>query len=148
MIHTTAPDRISRLAVAAILVAVGVSGCSNMQQARRLDEMPAPVNSPAAQAILDADRNPGHYPTFQEIPPVPQDVRPAEAWRSAVASIKADNAELQAQVAANPPTLYDSEGWAAKKAAQATPPSSPEGPSTEEFAKALRDRAKPPPKPK
>jgi hypothetical protein len=148
LIHTTVPDRVSRLAVAAILIAVGVSGCANMKQARRLNEMPPPVNSPAAQAILDADKNPGRYPTFQDIPPVPQDVRPAAAWKSAVASIKGDNAELQAQVAANPPTLSNSEAWAAQKAAAAKPPPSPEGPSTEEFAKALRDKAKPPPKPK
>jgi hypothetical protein len=148
LIHPTAPARLSRLALVAAVLGVGVSGCTNMNQARRLGDLPAPVNSPAAQAILDADRHPGRYPTFQEIPPVPQDVRPAQAWRSAVASIKADNAALQAQVAADPPTLDDSEGWAARKAAEATPPPPPEGPSTEDYARALRDRAKPPPKPK
>jgi hypothetical protein len=148
LIHPPIPTRFSRLALVAAVVGVAVSGCANMKQARRLRDLPAPVNSPAAQAILDADQHPGRYPTFQEIPPVPQDVRPSQAWRSAVASIKADNATLQAQVAADPPTLSNSEAWAAQKAAQATPPPPPEGPSTEDYARALRDRAKPPPKPK
>ena len=127
---------------------LALSACANMQQARRLEELPVEVNSPAAQAILEKSRQPGRYPTFQEIPPVPRDVRPAEAWRQSVAEAKAGNTALQAEAAANPATLTDSEGWAARQAAAATPPPTPDQTPTEEYARELRERATPPPRPK
>jgi hypothetical protein len=124
------------------------SACSNMQQARRLEQLPVEVSSPAAQAILEKSRLPGRYPSFQEIPPVPDDVRPGEGWRQAVAETKAGVTELQAEAAANPPTLFDSDAWAARGAAAATPPPPPEQQSTEDYARELRERATPPPRPK
>ena len=141
--------RACRPVLAAAGLALLVGACSNMQQARRLDQpLPVALNSPAAQAILEKSRQPGRYPTFQEIPPVPKDVRPAGQWAAAVADSKAANAQLQAQVAADPPTLSDSEGWAARQAAAATPPPPPEQQSTEDYARELRERATPPPRPK
>jgi hypothetical protein len=141
--------RACRPVLAAAALALLLAACSNMQQARRLDEpLPVELSSPAAQAILEKSRQPGRYPTFQEIPQAPADVRPAGQWAAAVADTRDANAQLQAQVAADPPTLSDSEGWAARQSAAATPPPPPEQQSTEEYARELRERATPPPRPK
>jgi hypothetical protein len=147
LIPKTALDRLSRPALALVATTLLAGGCANVNQARRLADLPTSASSPAGQAILDADTRPGRYPTFQEIPPVPQDLRPAEGWRQAVSEITADRSRLAAEVAASPVTLTDSEGWAARQAAAAKAPPPPEGPNTEAFAEALRERAKPPPKP-
>lgn len=104
--------------------------------------------SPVAEQVLRASREPGPYPKWTDIPAMPRDARPPSAWAGAVRAVKADASQLQAENAANPPTLFNTEAWAAEqaRAAQAPPPLTTT--TTEEFLANTRKAAAPPPPPR
>jgi hypothetical protein len=110
------------------------------------------ARSTVAADVAAAAKSPGPYPEFTSVPPIPHDVRPVSAWRSAVRSELADRQRLEAEAAAVPFILSDSEAWAqverAKIPASETKPVSPdEASESEAYAEAQRARATPPPAP-
>lgn len=138
---------------AAALALAGLGcGCASMPKLHGYaEEAPVDITSPVASDVKAAMKHPGPYPKFADIPRLPHDVRPARAWNRAVQATEADKAELDraaAEIASRP---VDTEAFAqAARSAVAIPPA--EVPSaqisaeTAAFAKALRERVKPPPK--
>lgn len=103
-------------------------------------------NSPVAADVARLTRQPAKTPRFSDIPPVPKDVRPpAEYGRNA----QAITAAGQALVAATEPstwTLQDSTTFADRGRRDVGPDIPPVQPGeSEAFARALRERATPPP---
>ncbi len=132
--------------------AAAASGCVLPGQVRGIAGLPMDARSQEAKDVLEHSRHPGPYPKFADIPPVPTDVRPPEAWRAAVLDLKGRKAQLDADAAALPPPAQDTEAYAAETRPRlpsnvdAPPPETPQ--QTEAYARALRERATPPPRPK
>jgi hypothetical protein len=104
--------------------------------------------SATGQAIAAAER-PAPYPTFAEVPPLPTDVRPLQAWKAAILDTQAVGAQTMGQASSTPWTLDDSQGWADRGRAEAAPPppmTTPGDLDTEAFVAAMRARATPPPR--
>lgn len=99
---------------------------------------------------MNAERHPGPYPQFSEIPPTPTDIRPVSAWAAAIGGVKADRDRLESAVAALPPVPTDTEAFAANARTQvqapAAAPAADAAADTQAFAQSLRARATPPPK--
>jgi hypothetical protein len=131
--------------------AVVLQGCATARYARDMQGPPPSPSSPAGRAVAAAASRATVYPKFSDIPPVPTDVRSGAAWTRAVRGVKADQAQLQAHIAAlpPPPSPADTSAFATEGAAEAKPPPSPDhGPSTQDFANAAQQEVAPPPKPK
>jgi hypothetical protein len=109
--------------------------------------------SPIAAEVRAAEDTPGPYPHLSKLPVIPTDVRPAEAWRQAVMTERAEGAAADRSAAAIPFTLTNSTAWAAKTRARVRPDQAHGAPAdatdqAQAFADALRARATPPPSPK
>ena len=115
------------------------------------EEAPVDISSPVAGDVQQAINHPGPFPKFADIPKLPRDVRPAAAWNRAVEATEAEKADLDlatAEIASKP---VDTEAFAqAARGAVAAPsadvPSAKTTADTSAYAKALRERVKPPPK--
>lgn len=147
-----AQTRLGRGIAAVKLTALGsgsglLAACSMVETPAVLVNPPI-APSPVAQQVLTAAQSPGPYPEFADIPRMPSDVRPAAGWAVAVTALGQDNAALDAQVAARPPTLFGTEAWAAEQAAAAAAPAALSTTSTEEFLSDTRRDASPPPPPR
>jgi hypothetical protein len=104
--------------------------------------------NPTPAAMAAAEKN-APYPTFDKVPPAPKDVRSVQAWKSAILAVRHSGAELGAAAADQPWTLSDTEGFAARAHAEATPPppvTSAFDPETAAKVAELRARAKEPPR--
>jgi len=109
---------------------------------------PAEGEAITAGAIAEAEK-PAPLPTFASIPPAPTDVRPFEGWRAAVLDLQRTGARVAAEAANEPWTLSDTEGWAGRERAAASPPppiTTPSEGDTAAFVAAMRARATPPPR--
>lgn len=115
----------------------------------------APINktSPAAEQIEQVLANPGGYPTFASMPPIPADLPDPAAIKAQVEDQQADG--LYTTRTAAPETWYldASEAFAERARADANaggirPPTDAEMAESEAFARAMRARAKPPPRPR
>ena len=143
-------QRLGRVGLAMVF-AGSLGACASLPKFHYAEDAPIDPTSPVAKDVIEADRHPGPYPKFADIPKLPRDVRPAAAWDRAVASAKADEAALDrgaAEVAAQP---ADTEAFAAaaKRTAAVEPVDVPTAKAQAEsaaYAKALRNRVKPPPK--
>ncbi len=106
---------------------------------------PIDLTSPIAkdvQAASDADRP---YPKFADIPSgPPTDIRPASAWSRNIYDTLRQRREQQVLEALYPQTPSDTEAWADAEKARTVAPPAPDASGTEDYAKAQRDRAKPP----
>ena len=113
---------------------------------------PVDAASPMASAVSSAANTSLVYPKFDQIPPAPTDVRGPRAWRRAVVVILRDKSVIETMAEANPASLFNPESFAKKARAQAAIKPGDETPNmtrqdTEAFAKAMRERATPPPPP-
>ncbi len=91
------------------------------------------------------------YPTFCSIPPAPAGVRQPAAFKEAVVDTRVVGARLVRQTAPSTFSLGDTDAYAAAGRAEAAPPppmTTPGGAAAEDFAKAARERAKPPKRPR
>lgn len=93
------------------------------------------------------------FPTFASIPQAPGDVRSAEGWNMAVQGSEAERQQLLADVAPGTFSLNDTEGFiAAETAAVAYNPADvpPAGQAAKSaaWARQMRERATPPPRPR
>jgi hypothetical protein len=142
--------RIGLMAGAATLVA----GCADLGRVTSLAPQQVDPNSAVAEQVRAASRAKVAFPRFRDVPPLPADVRPASAFKTAVASSNAAGADLLAYAAANPPSVAQdpaqTEAFAAAQRARipADQRAAPTTAGTEEFAARLREQAAPPPPPK
>jgi hypothetical protein len=137
--------RASRLLAAAASAAL-VSGCiSNPFADAKVD--PA---SPVAAEVAKAGRMNADYPTFNEIPPTPKDLRPVRMYGQAANDLQRAADQLAQATAPGTWTLTgDTEAFAGAARTQAGPELPPANPAdTEAYVKELRKRATPPPPPK
>lgn len=128
------------------LPALAASACAPQQTATT-------AASPAAGLapdIVAATHQPHAFPNFCSIPKMPADVRGVAEWKAAVLDIRRSGARLQQQTAPDTWTLNGStEGFAndSRRQAEAPPPMNPDA-DTDAFARQLKDRATPPPRPR
>ena len=106
-------------------VAAGAAGCATTGPTRST-ALTADPNSQVVKDVLYAAAHPGPFPKFADIPKIPTDVPPASYWRTDVADLQRREAKLDAQVAAFPPAVADTEPFAARNRALA--PSTSEAP--------------------
>ena len=129
----------------AVALACALGGCVDLP---KLVFSPPPVDltSPIAKDVLAASDAKRAYPKFADVPPTaPTDIRPVSAWSRNIYDTLQLRREQQALEALNPQTLFDTEAWANEQKAYATaPPPPPSASQTEDYAKAQRERAKPP----
>jgi hypothetical protein len=110
----------------------------------------APSVSPAPGAIAAAEKG-AVRPSFASIPSAPSDVRPFQAWRTAIADTRHVGGETAAQAAAEPWTLSDTQGFVDRARAEADPPApmtTPAAGNTDAFVRDMIRRATPPPRAK
>lgn len=107
--------------------------------------------SPIAQSVAEAARSNRTYPKFSDIPEVPVETRPLRAWGRAATDTEAARRKLEAETAPGTWTLGATDSFARGATAAVgrdAAPGAAEQANTEAFAKALRDRATPPPPPR
>lgn len=140
--------RAGRLAAAAAALCAAGCAAPGLHSAART---PIAIESPIVQDVMAARRRPGPFPRFADIPKAPADIRPASAWKMDVVDLEARREDLQSQVAALPQPPADTEDFAAHTRAQMPetgPAPTPDSrQQSEDYARALRERATPPPPP-
>ena len=145
--------RLSRLGWLGLAIgfAALASGCESLPKFKYAEDTPIDLSSPVAKDVIEAARHPGPYPRFADIPKLPRDVRSAAAWDKAVLAVKADQASLDretGELAAQPADTdaFAAEGRRATAVAPAEVPTAASQAESAAYAKALRNRVKPPPK--
>lgn len=133
--------------------ALALAGCVELPKIEPYSGAAINPNSAAAAEVARAAANPGPYPTFEDIPPFPADMRAPAAWRSAVQATEADRVTLLAETAPETWALNDSDGFVARTLADADVdwddvPTEADIAESEAFARSLRARAIPPPRPR
>ena len=124
-----------------------LAGCAN----NPFNEAAVDPNSPVAEDVARMARESREFPTFADIPPIPADQRPLAEWGEAASQLEVARAQLERNAAPNTWTLDGTERFAARARAAAGPnidAGSSTTPSTEAFARELRERATPPPSPR
>jgi len=107
---------------------------------------------PASPVTTDALAEAGAVkttPTFAQMPAAPTDVRGFQAWRGAIADLKAVGAQTATEGASGPWLLADTEDWAERARAEAAPPApmtTPAQGDTDAFVRDMIRRATPPPR--
>jgi len=112
---------------------------------------PVDPNSPIAAGVAKSARVNRAYPKFSDIPSVPTDIRPLRAWGKTAGETEAARDRLEAETGPETWSLSGTEAFAADAQAAAgreEAPSAAEQADTEAFARALRERATPPPPPR
>ena len=146
--NTRRPIRLpAHCATAAIVLAAGgLGGCSVVRTA--LGPPQYDKNSPAAAAIASTDVSKQPYPSFLQVPPQPDDVRPIAAWNRNIFDLLAARRQMEAFQVVQPQTFYGAEAFAQQARAEATPPKPEDDKSAADKAAALstaaRARATPP----
>jgi len=138
----------SSLAVAALLAAALAAGQSQAEPTPQASASPSSA-SPVTTSALSEAATVSTTPTFASIPAAPTDMRAFQAWRGAIAEIKAVGARTAAEGDAGPWILADTEGWADQQRAEAAPPkpmTTPAQGDTDAFVREMIRRATPPPR--
>jgi len=110
--------------------------------------LPASASPVTTGAMVGAEHT-AVWPTFKGIPPTPKDVRPLAAWKKAIVELESNGRQMAQMAAVEPWTLSDTEAWAARQRAQATPPppiTAADDAATDAAVAAMRERAKEPPR--
>ncbi len=133
-------------------MALVLAGCASGPVVTPFSVGPVDSRSPVAADVAEAAKAPGPYPRFSAVPPVPKDVRPAAAWKSAVIDAWSLKRATEAEAARIPFLLANTEAWAKTEHAripqsELTAVSADEAASSEAYAAAQRARATPPPTP-
>ncbi len=127
---------------AAVVACAAVGGCVGAPfQDAKVDP-----TSPVAADVARITRTGGPFPTFAGIPKAPTDIRPLAAYGREARAILAEGAALEAATAPGTWTLEGTDAFAEKSRRDAGPQIAPPTPGdAEAFARALRERATPPP---
>lgn len=145
MVSAPIPQR-SLLALLLLSAAGATSGCAQIPDLNR----PPPINmsSPTAKAIKTAIDNPGPFPTFADIPPLPAKAAGTQP-PTATAPRGLDELRVQTVLQAGPviDSTPEAEAYAARQRAAAgavAAPTEADQAATEAYAAAQRARATPP----
>ena len=141
----------ARTPVRGVLACVGVAALLGGCVANPFAEAQVDPNSPVAEDVARMARETRDYPQFADIPPMPADQRPVAQWGKAADQLEVAAAKVDRETAPNTWTLSGTERFVARARASAGPDidaSTSTTPSTEAFAKELRERATPPPSPR
>ena len=144
--------RTMRLALLAS-AAGGLTACAALPDLEPGAAAVVDPHSPAAAEVTQALTTPGPWPTFDRIPPIPDDVRASAAWRAAIEDQEAEGVYTSRNAAADTWSLTATEAFEAAARAEANPldlhaPTDAEMAESDAFARALRTRATPPPSPR
>ena len=127
--------------------AVGLSGCADLPK-YPFAQPPVDVASPIADDIRKANAAGAPYPTFAQVPDLPQDLRPTTAWTRNIYDTLRLRRQMQALAVLYPQTLADSDAFAnagkLKAQAPAAPAAAVQSAKADQFAKDQRERAKAP----
>ena len=128
--------------LALVLGSAGLSGCvGNPFGANKVDP-----TSPVAADVARLTRQDGAFPTFASIPNPPTDLRPAPQYGRDARRVSAEAAAVVAATEPGTWTLNNTQAFADAARKTAGPALAPANPAdAEAFAKALRERATPPP---
>ena len=127
-------------------VAVLAAGCAGNPFA----EAKVDANSAVADDVARMAHESRSFPTFDQIPASPPPSRPVAAWGQAADQLEVAAAKVERNTAPNTWTLSGTERFVTRARSQAGPDIGVEAsttPSSEAFAKELRERATPPPPP-
>ncbi|HEX7885653.1 MAG TPA: hypothetical protein VF474_06720 [Phenylobacterium sp.] len=103
--------------------------------------------SPVAADVAKLTRQPGKSPGFASIPKAPDDIRPLPQYGVDAQTVLAQGEALTRATAAGTWTLQGTGDFAAKARSDAGPQIEPPKPGdADAFARALRERATPPPR--
>lgn len=132
--------------------ALALAGCLGVPSEPYASAPVDPNSTASAQIAAQAAQN-APFPTFEKIPEAPGDVRSVEGWNIAVQGSEAERAQLLAETAPSTFILSDTAGFiSAEQAAIAYDPADvpPPGQAAQSaaWAKQMRDRATPPPRPR
>lgn len=141
---------------AAAMALLAVSGCAPASRLNPLSSGRVDSGSAVAGDVTAVERaHRGPYPDFTSVPPAPTDVRPASAWRSAVAAEWAEKRGADAEASALVFSLDVGAAapWADAEiatipAAERPGPLPDATPGVEAFVQSSQSRATPPPAPK
>jgi hypothetical protein len=109
------------------------------------------ANSAVAEDVARMAHESRDFPTFADIPPPPSAQRPLASWGQAADQLEVARANVEAATAPSTWTLTGTERFVARARSQVGPDIGPiesTTPSSEAFAKELRERATPPPSPR
>ncbi|HZC16116.1 MAG TPA: hypothetical protein VE309_05095 [Caulobacteraceae bacterium] len=133
-----------------LVAGASLGGCDTL--AKNNYFLPGGIDQQSAVAaqVKAAQKAPGPYPTFSQIPAIPKDVRPVSAWRATVTQTLAEKHQVDAANAAYPYSLHDTQAFADAQHAQIpaaeAAPSSDTSSASDAYAASVRARAtKPPP---
>lgn len=105
--------------------------------------------SPIADEVAKAAALKSVYPTFNDIPDVPKDIRPKPQFGQAARQTEMAAADIARATAPDTWTLHATDAFAASARAAVGPDLAPVDPAASDaFAQELRKRATPPPPPK
>ena len=125
-----------------VAMAALVAGCFGDPIASARVDPASPIAADVAK-LATGDKD---YPSFNEIPPTPTDVRPARVYGDRARAVEAARAELDRATAPNTWTLNNTQAFAGQARSAAGPDfSTPTTSDTEAFANSIRKRATPPP---
>lgn len=131
-----------------MMVAGLMSGCA----ANPFAEAKVDPSSSVAEDVARMAHESRTYPTFDAIPPAPTGSaqRPLAAWGQAADQLEIAAAKVERETAPGTWTLSGTERFVARARSQAGPDmgAATTTPSSEAFAKELRERATPPPSPR
>lgn len=133
-----------RAAIGAATLAAGggLAGCVG----NPFGNHPVDPASPVAAEVAQLGRKDGPFPTFNAIPNPPTDVRPAPRYGKEADRVAEAGAALIRETEPGTWTLQDTDAFAEKARRDAGPALDPGDPvQTEAEARALRERATPPP---
>lgn len=119
-----------------------MSGCV----ANPFTDAPVDPASPIAAEVARVAKTNRDYPSFRDIPAVPNDLRPVGLYGREAEAVKLAGAQLIRDTAPETWTLQGSEAFASEARRDAGPEfAPPSAQDSDAFARELRERATPPP---
>lgn len=133
--------------------AMALCACAQVPKGLPMGQSGVDPTSPAAPRINEIMAQPGEYPTFADIPSRPADLPTDEQFEAMVQDQEAEGLYVTRQTAPETWYLDASDAFAARATADAAAggvraPTDAEIAESEAFARAMRARAKPPPRPR
>ena len=130
-----------------VLLAAAALAASSLAAAAADGSCVADNSTLSPQVAAELSR-PHPYPSFCSIPPLPRNVRSAQAFKTAVVTTRVAGARLVRRTAPTTWTLQNTPGFSRTARSQAAPPPPvPTSGTTQDFIAKMRARATPPQKP-
>lgn len=133
--------------------ASSLAACMGLPSGEPYGQERVDATSPAAAEIEREAAQSGEWPTFAGIPQIPGDVRTPQQWAAAVGATEEEGRELLVAVAPSTWSLTGTEAFAERirNSLDLQPgdvPSANQQAETEAWARRMRERATPPPRPR